>query len=218
MRTCRRQLIDKFLEDSTPYFTGTVLDIGGKKTGKRGVFRPVAENVKVWLYLNIDTSSGPDILASAKNIPLENETIDAFLMCEVLEHVAEPEACLAEAARVLKPGGHGLITVPFLYPIHADPFDFQRWTGTRLSLALDRAGLNILELKPMGGPLAVVSDILQIWTQTLRPSNKLLRFVCFAFLSIFKRIFVPEKRMDHLTITTGFAILVQKPQDDFKGC
>jgi O-antigen biosynthesis protein len=44
---------------------------------------------------------------------LPSASVDLVLSCDVLEHVNEPRAALAEVARVLRPGGHLLFTVPF---------------------------------------------------------------------------------------------------------
>ena len=48
-----------------------------------------------------------------------------------------PAAMLAEIHRVLRPGGRLFFSMPFLYPIHDAPHDYQRWTryGLRRSLA-----------------------------------------------------------------------------------
>ena len=44
-------------------------------------------------------------VADGTNVPVENGTIDAVVMHTVLTHVTHPEKLLAEAFRVLKPGG-----------------------------------------------------------------------------------------------------------------
>ena len=208
MRTCRRQLLDDFLTNVAPYFTGVVLDIGGKKSDQRGLFRAPIAKVEKWLYLNIDLGTSPDILASADQIPLDRESVDVFLLCEVLEHLAEPEKCLTEAARILKSGGYGIITMPFLYPIHADPWDYQRWTDVRIKNELLNAGFEIIEIRNMGGVFAVIADIAHVAFSKLSPFKKK---IIFLILRIIKIVFGSTMRLEHPKITTGFSAIVRKP-------
>jgi 2-polyprenyl-6-hydroxyphenyl methylase/3-demethylubiquinone-9 3-methyltransferase len=44
-------------------------------------------------------------VGSATALPFEDGSADVVLLSEILEHVAEWEACLSEAVRVLRPGG-----------------------------------------------------------------------------------------------------------------
>ncbi|NCO18490.1 MAG: class I SAM-dependent methyltransferase [Gammaproteobacteria bacterium] len=50
----------------------------------------------------------------ATRLGLDDASIDAVLSCDVLEHIPDHHAALREFARVLKPGGHLVLTVPFL--------------------------------------------------------------------------------------------------------
>lgn len=210
MRSCRRQLTDEFLTEVSPKITGDVIDIGGKNIDKRGLFRPDLKNVSRWRCLNIDKKCAPDILASAEKIPLPDECVDVFLMCEVIEHLPQPQLCLSEASRILKSGGYGVITVPFLFPIHADPDDFQRWTDTRLKMELNEVGLKVEIFQPMGGVLAVILDIIQIRIGELKKHIFFPSKVAYAILWLIKRTFVGSVRKEHSKITTGFGIIVRK--------
>lgn len=53
---------------------------------------------------------------------------NAVVCWSVLEHVPEPQLAIAEMRRVLKPGGAIWVQVPFLFPYHADPYDYWRVT------------------------------------------------------------------------------------------
>jgi SAM-dependent methyltransferase len=43
--------------------------------------------------------------ASAESLPLEDESFDAAMLVSMLHHVGDPAAALAEARRILRPGG-----------------------------------------------------------------------------------------------------------------
>lgn len=59
---------------------------------------------------------------------IEDESIDVINAIELFEHIEDIEKGLRECNRVLKKNGVMIISVPFLFPIHSDPYDFQRWT------------------------------------------------------------------------------------------
>lgn len=118
---------------------GLILDIGSADRWLEAVLPPGAR------YVALDyptTALGmygtrPDVLADAQRLPFADLSVDAVACFEVLEHVADPDTVCREIARVLSPGGIVNLSMPFLYPVHDAPFDFQRWTshGWRRSLA-----------------------------------------------------------------------------------
>lgn len=116
----------------------------------------------------------PDAYADAIALPLTDASVDAVVLLEVLEHLPAPDQALAEIARVLRPGGRLLLTMPFLYPLHDAPHDFQRYTTHGLEAALARArlrvdavepGLGSLESAGLLGCLALVGSTLAAWNR-----------------------------------------------------
>lgn len=58
-------------------------------------------------YIGVDWLAGPkvDVVAPAEELPFEDGSFDLLLSAHVLEHVADPVRVVAEAGRVLRPGG-----------------------------------------------------------------------------------------------------------------
>jgi SAM-dependent methyltransferase len=158
--TFRRYHMDEALQRAK--FYGKVLDVGGKKDNKRGIFRPPLDKVESWEYLNIDKSTNPDYNCSADNIPVDDETFDIVMLAEVIEHIENPVEVLNECVRVLKKDGNLIITMPFLNAIHADPYDFQRWTDFKFNLELEKLNLTNITIQPMGGVFAVIYDLILV--------------------------------------------------------
>lgn len=211
--TFRRYYLDKVLKETK--FYGKVLDVGGKKEKKRGSFTPPLKSVESWEYLNIDEDTNPDYYCSADNIPVNDGKFDMVMLAEVLEHLEEPESVLKECCRVLNKDGRLIATIPFLFPIHADPYDFQRWTDIKIKFELEKAGFSDIKITPMGSLFAVIYDLLYTSLtfiskepQTFR--NRFIRkFTLRPLSSIF--LYLDKKYMyKSKNITTGYYIEASK--------
>lgn len=91
--------------------------------------------------------ANPTIFGDASDLPFPDEHFATVVMFEVLEHVAKPREAILEAARVLEPGGLLILTMPFMYPMHDEPFDFQRYTSHGLRREMQEAGLQITQIE-----------------------------------------------------------------------
>jgi len=146
MLSYRRVLLDKDLEEAKKYMKGITLDVGGGR--KRGNFKK--PDGTIWIVMDIDKELRPHILSDAQNIPVKSNTVDCVKCTELLEHVEYPEMILDEISRVLKPGGALILSVPFNAGVHADPYDFQRFTDEKLKRMLDKVNFRIVTLRKQG--------------------------------------------------------------------
>lgn len=92
----------------------------------------------------------PHVFADAAHLPFQNRCFDGVICLEVLEHVPDPAIAMKEIERVLKSSGRAWISMPFLYPLHDAPFDFQRFTEFGLRRDIQRAGLEVVTLQKSG--------------------------------------------------------------------
>ncbi len=85
----------------------------------------------------------PDKYFDGINIPYEDNMFDGVLCTQVLEHVENLDLLLAECNRVIKMGGDFVVSVPFLFREHEQPYDFRRFTSYGLMLALTNNGFQV---------------------------------------------------------------------------
>lgn len=92
-----------------------------------------------------------DIVSDITSIPETDESFDAIMCIEVFEHLPEPIKAIKEFSRLLRPGGHLIITAPFCSLTHFAPYHF--YTGFNRYFYqehLSKNGFNILELVENG--------------------------------------------------------------------
>lgn len=137
---------------------GDLLDLGCGQAPLYAGYRSRATSVTT-----SDWKAAPvvDVVADLTAVPLpfDDAAFDTVVLSDVLEHIPTPGALLADVARVLRPGGTLLLNVPFLYGVHEAPHDFHRYTEFALRRMAQEAGLEVVELSPLGGLLEVLGDL-----------------------------------------------------------
>lgn len=95
--------------------------------------------------------------------PLEDRGEFDIVICEqVLEHVVDPAAAASNLRGLCSPGGHVIVSTPFLVKVHELPLgdirDYWRFTPRGLRLLLERAGLEVDTVGSWGNRECVIGN------------------------------------------------------------
>ncbi|MBN2596851.1 MAG: class I SAM-dependent methyltransferase [Marinifilaceae bacterium] len=157
---------------ASPYMTGKMLDAGCGSKRYRDLFL-----VSEYIGLENEKSFNPDILGDIKYMPFEPDEFDSILNNQVLEHVDDTHRVFAEFARVLKPGGHLCLTVPFVSRIHGIPSDYWRFSEFGIRYLFEKHGFDEIFIQPMGGFLTTQCYLWTFWFWEVLQNSKIGRIV-----------------------------------------
>jgi SAM-dependent methyltransferase len=125
-----------------------------------------------------------DIVADVAALPFKSESLDGFASRSVLEHLPDLAAALEEIRRCTKPGGVSLHLIPFLFPYHASPHDYQRLTHSGAARLFP--GWQLLEQRNATGPVTLFvvtfSEFLAILLSFGKPRLKAVFYLLVCLL------------------------------------
>ena len=87
--------------------------------------------------------------------PAEHDRFDVVICEQVLEHVPNPVRAVRTLRDLCEPGGHVLVSTPFLIRVHPYPGDYWRFTKDGLRVLLEHAGLDVLSVGSWGNAACV---------------------------------------------------------------
>lgn len=189
--------IVEYLRPALARVSGKVLDVGAGQSPWRAWLPASAR------YQGIDVGysdefgmdgNRPDVLYyDGKLMPFENATFDCVLCIEVLEHSEQPDLLLSEIARVIKPNGTCLLTVPWSARQHHLPHDYHRFTRERLQVMFEENGFGAVDIRERGNDIGAIANKLTVLTiRLIRPRRAVdaiwglpLGLVCGALATCF---------------------------------
>lgn len=129
--------------------SGQVLDLGGDKNSEYNKLFKGSFDI---FSVNFSEASKPDLLHDLEKtpLPLDDASFDAVLMINLLEHIFSYGELLDEASRLLRKGGLMVLAVPFMFPVHPSPRDFNRFTDDAMVSMLKLRGFNNIVVNPLG--------------------------------------------------------------------
>lgn len=144
------------------YAKGKMLDLGCGQAPLYGIYGSLVDQIVCIDWpASLHQQQHVDVFSDlTKSLPLRDGSFDTVLLSDVLEHIPNPDDIIHEIARVLAPGGHVIIGVPFLYWLHEVPHDFNRYTKYQLERFFKIAKLDPIEITEVGGLPEVLTDLI----------------------------------------------------------
>lgn len=212
--------IFKDVKKHLPTYKGNVLDIGCGQSP----YKFLLNNQKT-KYFGIDIVdadnfgyNNPDVTSfDGKNIPFQDESFDAVICTEVLEHVQEYQYLIDEMHRTTQKNGVALVTIPWSARYHYSPYDYFRYTPSSLKTMFSK--FSEVKIIPRGNDFTVVgSKIIVIFFRAFFPPQK-WKYIFLPFYIIGLPILMIAMIVAHLSILfkigsgddpLGYTIILKK--------
>lgn len=180
-----RKGLAKHVTDLAVNITGKTLDVG---CGTKPYMHLYKSNE--YVGLEIDTPQNreakkADFYYDGNIFPFDDASFDSLVANEVFEHVFNPDEFLNELFRILKPGGMILLTMPFVWDEHEQPYDFARYSSFGIKALLEKHGFEIIDQRKSTDDIRVIFQLLNtyIYKKTVTKKawiNVLVTFVLMA--------------------------------------
>ncbi len=190
--------------------SGVVVDIGCADQSLRNKLPLDCTYIGLDYPGTVDTmyKTKPTVFGDAHQPPFAKNSIDTVAMLEVLEHVTGPEAALRECCELIKVNGTLLLSMPFLYPVHDAPADYQRFTRFKLELLLSANGMVVEKSVSIGQPAVTAAAMVNIaLTKSVITALGKKHFFCL--FAVLLPVVIPVVNL------SGWLLGKLSPSDDF---
>jgi SAM-dependent methyltransferase len=147
------------LKKASLHAHGRLLDIGCGNKPYETLFK---DRVTTHVGCDIVQSSDKrvDFICPATKLPFEDQSYNTVLSTQVIEHVDDHGAMLAESFRVLQDGGILILSGPMYWPLHEEPYDYFRFTEHGFRYLLENLGFSEIDVANNGGKWALCGQVL----------------------------------------------------------
>lgn len=163
--------------------TGKTLDVGCGQKPYENLFA-----ASDYIGMDIEQSghdhatSKIDIFYNGKTFPFENQSFDSVVCNQTIEHIFNPDEILQEINRVTKLGGIFMLSVPFVWDEHEQPYDYARYSSFGLSFLLQKYGFKIIRHIKSVNTIEVIFQLIAAYIYKTIGTNSLLKRLLGKFL------------------------------------
>ena len=171
---------------------GKVVDLGCGCKPYRDIFTEAESYVGIDLPVQQSANKlkkTVDVYGDLAALPFRDAVCDTILCTQVLEHVPNPASVLREAARIMRPGGTIIISVPFMATEHEEPHDYFRYTHYGMRALLQANGFEVVETRKQFGFWSAIGESIY-WHFQRKVARTRLEKYWYAFgVTVFMRAF-----------------------------
>lgn len=198
------------------YANGRVLDIGCGNKPYEIFFKD-----RITGYTGCDVVQSDknkvDVICEATALAFPDALFDTVFSTQVIEHVGDPFKMLQEANRVLQPNGQIIVSAPFCWELHEEPYDFYRYSKYGLKAMFEQKGFEVIEIKANGGKWAAIFQMnINMIYSTFKKRKWWIRiakgiFINLRFTSLLNKIAVwVDKKFHDELLTLNYVIIARK--------
>ncbi|HUW24340.1 MAG TPA: methyltransferase domain-containing protein [Patescibacteria group bacterium] len=165
------------------HFLGSTLDVGCGVKPYQKIFSKISQYQGIDFKdfsVNKDSNLGsPDFFFDEtyeKNLilPFPDKSFQNVFSFQVLEHHRAPKKFISELFRVAKKNGLILFSFPFIFGLHEQPNDYQRFTEFGLNEILkENDSFRILEVKKQGSLFSTITTLISVYLNAFASKSKL---------------------------------------------
>lgn len=161
-------------------------------------------NFKV-ISFDISEERNPDLLGDICTYDFKGKKFDIIVIAEVLEHLHSPHLAIDNIQSILLENGKLILTVPFIFPIHEQPFDYYRYTKYGLEFLLQK--FSNVSISERNSWIEAINVLLVRLIMDKQLISRLLApiFIIIAFLNL-PIVWLISKLIKTDFITTGYLV------------
>ena len=200
------------------FASGNLLDVGCGNKPYESLFKN-----KLNSYVGCDviqsSDNKVDVICKATQLDFEDRRFDTVFSTQVMEHVDNSDLMMGECNRVLKPGGFLILSVPFCWELHEEPYDFFRFTKYGLQELCTRNNFEVVEIMSNGGKWAAISQMnLNMIYSTFKNKSlftKILKgvFINLGLTSLLNKLAIKfDNKFYDPSLTLNYVLVAKKRQ------